>query len=65
MRIIVNGTEHDVTASTLAEAIRQLDYGDAVLATALNGRFVPAAVHPATKLTDGDEIEIVAQRQGG
>ena len=35
------------------------------LATALNGKFVPAAKRAATALTAGDRIEILAPMQGG
>ena len=65
MRLIVNGAEQDVAADTLAAALQALDYVDAVVATALNGEFVPARVREAIKLKDGDRIEIVAPRQGG
>jgi len=49
----------------LAAALEALDFSGAVVATALNGEFVPARQRAATKLTDGDRIEIVAPRQGG
>ena len=65
MKIIVNGTETDVLAATLAEALDRLDYRDAVVATAVNGRFVPAAARGATSLAEGDAIEVVAPLQGG
>ena len=65
MKIIVNGDARDVSGATLAEALDALDYGAAVIATAVNGRFVPAALRPSTALGNGDEIEIVAPMQGG
>ena len=65
MRLIVNGAEQDVAADTLAAALQALDYADAVVATALNGEFVPARTRAATPLAEGDRIEIVAPRQGG
>ena len=65
MKLIVNGAELDVAAATLAEALATLDYADAVVATALNGDFVPARRREETPLRDGDRIEIVAPRQGG
>jgi sulfur carrier protein len=64
-RLIVNGVEREVAAATLAGALQALDYADAVVATALNGEFVPARARAATKLEDGDRIEIVSPRQGG
>ena len=39
--------------------------GGRKIATAVNGRFVAAAARPATPLTDGDKIEVVAPMQGG
>ena len=65
MKVTVNGTEHELAAATLAEALAQLDYGAAVIATAVNGYFVPATVRATTALANGDKIEIVAPMQGG
>jgi sulfur carrier protein len=63
--LIVNGEPCEVSARTLAEALQALDYADAVVATALNGEFVPARKREATPVREGDRIEIVAPRQGG
>jgi sulfur carrier protein len=65
MRLVVNGEPQDVPAATLAEAVQSLDFGEAKVATALNGEFVPARARAATLVKDGDRIEIVAPRQGG
>lgn len=73
MNLIVNGTQVVLAASTLAEAVtlwleedaRLEATGPRALATALNGRFVPAAKRAATALTEGDKIEILAPMQGG
>jgi sulfur carrier protein len=65
MSLFVNGEPQEVVAATLAEALRALDYADAIVATALNGEFVPARKREAVALKDGDRIEIVAPRQGG
>jgi sulfur carrier protein len=65
LRFIVNGEPREVAAATLAEALAALDYEDAVVATALNGAFVPKRLRAATALQNGDRIEIVAPRQGG
>ncbi len=65
MHIIVNGEPREIAAANLAEAIKSLDYGDAIVATALNGDFVSARRREVTPLADGDRIEIVAPRQGG
>jgi sulfur carrier protein len=65
MKITVNGVGCEVHSTLLAKALEELDYGSAVIATALNGRFVATAARPSTPLTEGDEIEIVAPMQGG
>ena len=65
MKLVVNGEPRDVRAATLAEALQTLNYGEARVATALNGEFVPARAREATLLKTGDRIEIVAPRQGG
>jgi sulfur carrier protein len=65
MTLIVNGEPREVAVGTLAEALQALDYGEAKIATALNGEFVPARARGATPVRHGDRIEIVAPRQGG
>ncbi|MGA0530865.1 sulfur carrier protein ThiS [Hansschlegelia sp. KR7-227] len=65
MKLIVNGSARELEAADLAAALAALDYGDAVVATAVNGAFVPARAREETALTDGDRIEIVSPRQGG
>ena len=65
MRLIVNGEPQEVPAATLAEALQSLDFGEAKVATALNGEFVPARARSSTPVNDGDRIEILAPRQGG
>lgn len=65
MNLIVNGETREIDATTLAGALRALDYGEAKVATAVNGEFVPARVREATALKDGDRIEVLSPRQGG
>ena len=65
MKLVVNGELQQIRATTLAEALKSLDFGEARIATALNGEFVPARARGATRLKDGDRIEILAPRQGG
>ncbi len=64
-RLVVNGEPQDLAVANLAEALAALDYADAVVATALNGAFVPKRKRAETPLAEGDRIEIVAPRQGG
>jgi len=63
--ITVNGEPLAVGAATLADLLVLLGYGDQKVATAHNGEFVAVRLRDATRLRPGDEIEIVAPRQGG
>ena len=63
--LIVNGEPVEIAAANLAGVLTALGYADAVVATALNGEFVPARKRETTQVEDGDRIEIVAPRQGG
>lgn len=65
MKILLNGEAFATDAKTLDELCAQLGFAEAKIATAVNGSFVAAASREATPLTDADEIEIVAPRQGG
>jgi len=65
MRILVNGASHEVGAADLAAALEELGYGGAVVATAVNGEFVPAAQRRTARIADGDRIEVLAPMQGG
>ena len=65
MIIVCNGTRHEVANSTLAEVLVELGYGQLMIATAVNGRFVPVRQRGSVLLKDGDMLEVVAPRQGG
>lgn len=65
MKIIVNGEPIETAASSLAELLDQLGYGDTVVATAVNGSFAPVAKRPGIALDEGDKVEILAPMQGG
>ena len=65
MKILVNGAWRDTGAVDLAAALHEMGYGEAVVATALNGEFVPAGLRPAARLADGDRVEVLAPMQGG
>lgn len=65
MKIILNGSEREISAATLADALDQLGCSEAVVATALNRRLVPVSERSSTPLADGDVIEVVAPMQGG
>jgi len=63
--IIVNGEPVATSAATLGALIVELDLGEARVATARNGEFVPARARDETPIEAGDRIEIVSPRHGG
>ena len=65
MQIVINGEPRRVDATTLAGVLIELGYGEARLATALDGEFIPAARRAGCALRDGSAVEILAPRQGG
>lgn len=65
MQIHVNGKALDVAAKTLADLLRELDYENVTVATALNQNFVRKTERHATPLMEGDAVEILVPRQGG
>lgn len=64
MKIMVNGTPHEVSATTLAGLLEECDFSGRV-ATAVNEEFVPAGLRSSVELDEGDRVEIVAPMQGG
>ncbi|ODR99235.1 thiamine biosynthesis protein ThiS [Methyloceanibacter methanicus] len=65
MQILVNGECFTTDAGNLDELCGKLGFADAKIATAVNGCFVAAPARARTRLSEADEIEIVAPRQGG
>jgi sulfur carrier protein len=65
MKIIVNGDARDVAAASLAAALDELGFQNAIVATALNGEFVASSARSSTTLSDGDRVEVLAPMQGG
>jgi len=65
MKIIVNGASRNTAAHDLASALAELGLGEAVVATALNGEFVPSGARATTRIADGDRLEVLAPMQGG
>jgi sulfur carrier protein len=69
---VLNGAWREVAASqpqpgaaTLAALLQELGFGNAVIATAVNGEFVPQAARAGTSVRDGDRIEVLSPMQGG
>lgn len=65
MRIEVNGETREVTGASLADALAELGWAEARVATALNGAFVPKFARAETALQQGDRLEVLAPMQGG
>lgn len=65
MRILVNGAWRETGAEDLTSVLEELGYAGSVVATALNGEFVPASARSGARVTEGDRIEVLAPMQGG
>jgi sulfur carrier protein len=65
MKILVNGASRETDATDIAQMLVELGHGDSVVATAVNGEFVPSGSRHLTRLSDGDQLEILAPMQGG
>lgn len=65
MTLLLNGAPQEIVGRTLAEALAELGFSGRIVATALNGDFVPARKRAETPLNDGDRIEVVSPMQGG
>jgi sulfur carrier protein len=63
--VTINGKPVVLAAHTLADALAELGYGDARVATARGGDVVPAAARAACVLQDGDTVEILMPMRGG
>ncbi len=63
--IDLNGEPTATETATLADLLDEKGYNGAVVATALNGTFLPKGLRAATPLSDGDAVEVVAPMQGG
>jgi sulfur carrier protein len=65
MQILVNDEPREIEGRTLADLLRELGFAGTVVATAVNGSFVPVGQRPARELRDADRVEILAPMQGG
>ncbi len=65
--IRVNGQSERLSAATLTALLHEKEIAlDARgVAVAINGTVVPRAAWPSTRLSAGDQVEIVRARQGG
>lgn len=66
MQIQVNGETLDVSENaTLAELVEQLELVGKRIAVELNLEIIPRSEHAATRLSAGDQVEIVHAIGGG
>lgn len=65
MTIVLNGARREVRAVILSDILDELGYGGARVATAVNEDFVATTDRAATRLAEGDRLEVVAPMQGG
>lgn len=65
MNIILNGTRRSITSTTVADVLVEIELGQAHVATALNGNFLPASQRASTTLNEGDTLEVLSPMQGG
>lgn len=65
MKLQLNGASIDAQVSKLADLLDAEGFGEAKVATAVNGEFVPAAARADWILNAGDAVEVLAPMQGG
>lgn len=66
MTVVVNGEPHVAPGPmSLADAVALLTAAPTGVAAAVNGEVVRRAAWTSTRLSDGDEIEVVTAVQGG
>jgi sulfur carrier protein len=66
MRLVVNGEEQQVGASTtVKQLLVSLGLADTLVAVERNEEVVPRAQHESTELIEGDRVEVVHFVGGG
>lgn len=66
IQVMVNGTAHRLDdALDVAALIERLELAGKKIAVERNGEIVPKSAHGATRLADGDRLEIVVAVGGG
>lgn len=65
VKIVLNGEDREVTASTVAALIEDIGLDGRKLAVERNREIVPRSLYMATGLADGDRLEIVHFVGGG
>ena len=65
MLINLNGEEKQIKAENLQTLCLEFEFNPQVVATALNGDFIPREEREQTELSENDQVEIFAPSQGG
>lgn len=66
MRLTLNGQARDTeTGTTISDLLTSLQLAEKLVLVELNGQAVQRADFPATKLDEGDSLEIVRMVGGG
>lgn len=66
MDIVINGTAHQVADDmSLDRAVSLISTAASGIAAAVNGELVRRAAWSSTRLTAGDEVEVLTAVQGG
>jgi sulfur carrier protein len=66
MKFVLNGEGRELEpGATLSSLLASLQLSEKLVLVELNGHAVPRAEFPATKLAEGDAIEIVRMVGGG
>jgi sulfur carrier protein len=65
MKLQLNGEAIETDAKTLVALLEEQGFGEAKVATAVNGQFVPATLRETQPLNENDLIEVLAPMQGG
>jgi sulfur carrier protein len=65
MRVIVNGVSRDIDVVSVEELVEQVTTARRGVAVAVNGEVVPRSSWPASRLRDGDRVEVLTAAQGG
>ncbi len=64
--VTVNGTGRELAGdATVADAVALVTDQTRGLAVAVNGEVVPRAAWPRTRLSAGDQVEVLTASQGG
>lgn len=64
-KIELNGKPRDCASATISELLDEAGFQGSIVATALNGEFVPRNQRDTTPLSEGDRVEVLSPMQGG